>query len=88
MTLRTLLYVNPMAFGLRHISTFTEYQILSISNDTVYLTCGGFIKLLSEAYPVEGSLVASGITGWDTANWKNERDQIRAVEVLVSLVTL
>ena len=31
--------------AIRDVSTLTEFQILSISNDTIYLTNGGFVRL-------------------------------------------
>ncbi|MFT4568306.1 MAG: hypothetical protein ACI9FN_003275 [Saprospiraceae bacterium] len=31
--------------AVRHISSLSELQILSISNDTIFLTNGGFVKL-------------------------------------------
>ena len=39
--------------ALRDASTLVEYQIISISNDTIFLSNGGFIKLPSE---VDGSI--------------------------------
>ncbi|MBK8505888.1 MAG: DUF1566 domain-containing protein [Saprospiraceae bacterium] len=33
--------------GVRDVSTLTQFQILSISNDTIYLANGGFVKLPS-----------------------------------------
>jgi len=51
-----------------------ELQVLTISNDTIYLTNGGFVTLpapVTETDPVFGSSVASGITGTDTVNWNN-----------------
>ncbi len=35
--------------AMRDVSTITEFQILSISNDTIYLTDGGFVKLPPES---------------------------------------
>ena len=51
-----------------------ELQAISISNDTIYLSNGGFVKLpasVTETDPVFGSSVAGGITAADTANWNN-----------------
>ena len=31
--------------GIRDVSSLTQYQVLSISNDTIFLSNGGFIKL-------------------------------------------
>ncbi|MBU1012336.1 MAG: hypothetical protein KKG99_04975 [Bacteroidetes bacterium] len=43
------------------VSSTNELQTLTISNDTLFLENGGFVKILS-----------SGITGTDTANWNNK----------------
>jgi len=54
-----------------------ELQALSISNDTIYLSNGGFVKLpaaAAETDPVFGASLASGITGSDTINWNNKLD--------------
>ncbi len=54
-----------------------ELQLLSISNDTIYLSNGGFVALpspVAETDPVFGSSVAGGITGTDTTNWNNKLD--------------
>ena len=54
-----------------------ELQAISISNDTIYLSNGGFVALpspVAETDPVFGSSVAGGITGTDTTNWNNKLD--------------
>ena len=51
-----------------------ELQILSISNDTIYLSNGGKVKLPAETDPIFGASVASGITATDTINWNNKLD--------------
>ncbi|MBT3386072.1 MAG: hypothetical protein HN410_20345, partial [Prolixibacteraceae bacterium] len=51
-----------------------EIQILSIGNDTIYLTNGGFVKLPAETDPVFGGSIAKGITATDTSNWNNKLD--------------
>ncbi|MBW8051486.1 MAG: hypothetical protein FVQ77_14330 [Cytophagales bacterium] len=54
--------------------TTNELQAISISNDTIYLSNGGFVTIpapVAETDPVFGSSVAGGITGVDTTNWNN-----------------
>ncbi len=51
-----------------------ELQILSISNDTIYLSNGGKVKLPAETDPIFGASVASGITATDTIKWNNKLD--------------
>jgi len=51
-----------------------ELQILSISNDTISLTDGGYAVLPLETDPLFDASVASGITGTDTAYWSDHTD--------------
>ena len=58
-----------------------ELQILSISNDTIFLTDGGFVELPAEIDPVFGASVAGGITATDTAFWNNHTDSTNIVNM-------
>lgn len=49
-----------------------ELQTLSISNDTLFLSQGGKVKLPAETDPDFSVSIASGITAADTANWNNK----------------
>jgi hypothetical protein len=57
-------------------SETNEIQDLSVSNDTIYLTQGGFVKLPpnTEDDPIYSASVAKEITAIDTANWNNKLD--------------
>ena len=48
-----------------------ELQVLTISNDTIFLTNGEFVKLPDENDPVFSASLAGSITVMDTANWNN-----------------
>ncbi len=52
-------------------SDINEIQAIGISNDTIFLANGGFVKLPAEADPVFGASVAKNITSADTLNWNS-----------------
>lgn len=59
-------------------SVTNELQALSISNDTIYLSNGNFVKLptTSETDPLFVTSVASSIATTDTARWNNKQNQL------------
>lgn len=68
-------------------SVTNELQALSLSNDTIYLSNGGFVKLPASASgaetdPIFGASVASGITGVDTTNWNLDNDPTNEIQQL------
>jgi uncharacterized protein (TIGR02145 family) len=65
---------SPTQINLNPYLDNTDEQELSISNDTIFLDNGGFVKLPAEADPIFAESVASGITGADTARWDAKSD--------------
>ena len=58
-----------------------ELQVLSISNDTIYLTDGGKVKLPAETDPVFDASLAAAITAVDTANWNKDTSATNEIEL-------
>lgn len=71
-------------------SVSNELQALSISNDTIYLSNGGFVKLPApiETDPVFETSIAGSITGTDTANWNNKLESYIETQNLYAVLTL
>ncbi len=55
-------------------SVTNELQFLSIHNDTIFLTNGGFVKLPFESDPIFNTSIAAQITTTDTAKWNNKQN--------------
>ena len=65
---------SPTQINLNPYLDNTDEQELSISNDTIFLTDGGFIKLPAETDPLFDTSVARGIIGADTVRWNAKSD--------------
>jgi len=88
---KTITATDTIYWGADASST-NELQVLSISNDTIYLSNGGFAKLPPENDPVYAAdsaflmngvedwnaSVAKGISSGDTAYWNNKSDTMIA----------
>ncbi len=59
-------------------SVTNELQFLSIHNDTIFLTNGGFVKLPFESDPIFSVSIAAQLTASDIAKWNNKQNQLQA----------
>lgn len=64
------------------IDSTNELQVLSISNDTVFLSRGSFAKLPLESDPIFAISLAKNITQSDTSRWGNDTDTLNEIQYI------